>query len=179
MRTVLILLPIVLCGCQEKMGVEKRAEELTKAQASAKASVSATASAPDPHEAKYAAARKAIVERAKEHLVALQKLYQGAKPEELKAFRSYFPPTKEGEKEADELAKEAAFTGKNGYSILHFDITGDQLDPQITMGTVSVNARDSARGKERCTSFKLDFKQFGTNDWRRVARRDFAVVPCS
>jgi hypothetical protein len=178
MRTVSILFVLLLSGCQEKMGVEKRAEELAKQAASAKASASASAAAPDPHEEKYAAARKAILERAKAQMAAHQKIYQGVTEEERQAFRSHFAPTKEGEKEADEISKEAAFAGKQGMTIKRYDITGDQLDPKITLGTVDVFVEESQRGKERCTIYKLDFAQFG-NEWRRTARRDFRIVACT
>jgi hypothetical protein len=75
------VLPI---ACQEKMRAEKRAEDLAKSNESAKAAASASASAPDPKEQQYAAARKAVLERAKAHMAALSKLYQGVSQEERK-----------------------------------------------------------------------------------------------
>ncbi len=160
------------------MGVEKRAEELAKQSASAKAEASASAAVPDPHEEKYAAARKAVLERAKAQMAALQKIYKGVSEEERQSFKAYFAPTKEGEKEAEEIAKEAAFAGKQGMTIKRYELTGDQLDPKITLGTVDVFVEESQRGKERCTIYKLDFQLFG-NEWRRVARRDFRIVACN
>ena len=178
MRSVPILFVLCLFGCQEKMGVEKRAEDIAKQQASAKAAASASAAVPDPKEQKYAAARKALIAGANAHMAALQKIYQAPGDETMKAFRSTFADTKEAEKEGQDLAKEAAFAGKQGMTIKRYDLTGDQLDPQVTMGTVDVFVEESQRGKERCTIYKLDFKQFG-NDWRRTARHDFRIVPCT
>lgn len=180
MRRMLLLLAVTTAplACQEKMGVEKRAEEIAKSHESAKAAASASASAPDPKEQQYAAARKAVLERAKAHMAALSKLYQGVSEEERAKFKDYFAPTKEGEKEAEELSKEAVFAGKQGMAIRKWDITGDQLDPQMTLGTVDVYVQESQRGKDRCTIYKLDWKQFG-NEWKRVARKDFRIVDCS
>lgn len=178
MRSVPILLCVVLLGCQEQMRAEKRAEELAKQQASAKAAASAAAAVPDPKEEKYAVARKAVVARARAHMAALQGIYQAGSEEQQQAFRSTFAPTKETEKEAEDLAKEAAFAGKQGMTIKRFELTGDQLDSQVTIGSVDVFVEESQRGKERCTTYKLDFKQFG-QAWRRTSRRDFRIVPCS
>jgi len=169
------VLPI---ACQEKMRAEKRAEEMAKSHESAKAAASASASAPDPKEQQYAAARKAVLERAKAHMAALSKLYQGVSEEERAKFKDFFAPTKEGEKEAEELSKEAVFAGKQGMAIRKWDITGDQLDPQLTLGTVDVFVQESQRGKDRCTLYKLDWKQFGS-EWKRIARKDFRIVDCS
>jgi len=177
-----MLIPIAVAvlpvACQEKMGVEKRAEELAKAHESAKVAASASASAPDPKEQQYANARKAVLERAKAHMAALAKLYQGVSEDERKKFKDFFAPTKEAEQEAEELSKEAVFAGKQGMGIRRWDITGDQLDPQMTLGTTDVFVQESQRGKDRCTLYKLDWKQFGS-DWKRVARRDFRIIDCS
>ena len=171
----LVALPI---ACQEKMRAEKRAEEMAKATESAKAAASASASAPDPKEQQYANARKAVLERAKAHMAALSKLYQGVSEEERKKFADFFGPEKEAQAEADTLSKEAVFAGKQGMAIRKWDITGDQLDPQVTLATVDVFVQESQRGKDRCTLYKLDWKQFGS-EWKRVARRDFRIIDCS
>lgn len=160
------------------MRVEKRAEEIAKQTASAKASASASAAIPDPKEEKYAAARKSLLERAKAQMAALQKLYKGVTEEERQSFKSHFATTKEGEKEADELSKEAVFAGKQGMSIKRYELTNDQLDPSMTKGTVDVFVEESQRGKERCTTYRLDFELFA-NEWRRTNRRDFRIVPCT
>jgi hypothetical protein len=114
------LAAISVSACQEKMGVEKRAEEIEKAKAQEKAAMSASAAAPDPREEQYGKARKAVLDRTKAHLAALQKMYEGVSEEERTKFRDYFAPTKEGEKEADELSKEAVFAGKQGMALKRY-----------------------------------------------------------
>lgn len=175
---MLFLLAVLPSACQQKMGAEKRAEELAAAQASAKAAASASAALPDPKEEEYAAARKAVLERAKAQLAALEKLYQGASEEERAKFKEFFAPTKEGINEAEVLSKEAVFAGKQGMAIRKWEINGDQLDPQLTLATIDVFVQESQRGKDRCTLYKIDWKKFG-NEWRRIARRDFRIVDCA
>ncbi|MGZ3418045.1 MAG: hypothetical protein ACXWUG_03205 [Polyangiales bacterium] len=174
----LALAPLAM-GCQEKMGVEKRAEEIAAQKASASASASAKAAEPpDPKEQKYAAAIKAVRERTIAHLTALQKIYQGVPESERLAFRSYFPDTKEGIKDADEISKEAAFTGKEGMSIKKFDVNDVNFDEKIETGTVDVAVEESQRGKPRCITYKIDWKE-QSGAWRRVLRKDFRIVPCT
>jgi hypothetical protein len=166
-------------GCQEKMGVEKRAEQIAAEKASASASASAKAAEPpDPKEQKYAAARKAVKERTVAHLTALQKIYGGVPESERLAFRGYFPDTKEGIKEADDISKEAAFAGKEGMSITKFDVNDVNFDEKVELGTVDVAVDESQRGKPRCVIYKLEWReQSGT--WKRVNRKDFRIVPCT
>jgi hypothetical protein len=173
----LVALAGALGGCREKMRAEQRAEDLAKEKAAASASAAAAASIPDPREERYAAARKAVRDRAVAHLTALQKIYEGVSEAERVAFRDWFAPTKEGEKEADELSKEAAFAGKAGMTIRRFEVHDVNFDPAVTLGTVDAWIEESQRGKARCTIYKLDFREVG-GTWRRVARRDFRIVPC-
>lgn len=167
-----------LAGCKdEKMGVEKRAEEIAKAAASASVAASASASAPDPKEEKYATALKTLRERQKAQLAALAKIYQGASEEERKAFKDFFAPTKEQEKEADELSKEAAFAGKEGMALKKYELQDAKLDASMTGGTTDVYVEESQRGKGRCTIYKVEWKDFD-GKWRRVRRYDFRIIPC-
>lgn len=179
----LLLLPLAIAvsasflGCNEKMKAEQRAEEAEKQKAAASASAAAAASAPDPKEELYAKSVKAVRERAVAHMTALQRLYQSGTDADQKAFREWFPDTPEGLKDADEISKEAAFTGKEGMSIKRFDVQDVNFDATVTTGTTDVFVEESQRGKPRCTIYKLDWKQSG-GAWRRVARRDFRIVPC-
>lgn len=174
----LLGLGLLWAGCKdEKMGVEKRAEEIAKAAASASVAASASAAAPDPKELKYAAALKGLRERQLAQLVALQKLYQTGTEDDRKAFKEFFAATKEGEKEADELSKEAAFAGKEGMSLKKYEVQDAKLDATMAGGTTDVYVEETQRGKGRCTIYKVEWKDFD-GKWRRVRRYDFRIIPC-
>ncbi len=164
-------------GFQEKMRAEQRAEEAEKQKAAASASAAAAAATPDPKEELYAKSVKAVRERAIAHMTALQRLYQSGTEADRKAFRDWFPDTPEGQKDADEISKEATFTGKEGMAIKRFEVQDVNFDAAVTTGTTDVWVEESQRGKPRCTVYKLDWKQSG-GAWRRVARRDFRIIPC-
>jgi hypothetical protein len=48
----------------------------------------------------------------------------------------------------------------------------------MQQAAVDLFIEEAQRGKDRCTIYTVDWKLFGS-DWRRVARRDFRIVPCN
>lgn len=183
MRPLLCTLILaVLAGCQqEKSKAEKHAEELAAQKASASAAAKASAAEVDPNEAKFAANRKALKDRATAQMTALEKLYLGATEADQTAFREFFAPTKEGEKDADEVSKEAIVAAKNTkMTIKKWEISDLNFDAAQTMGTVDVAVEESQAGGKitRCVVYKTDWKEF-SGKWHRVARRDFRIVACT
>ncbi|MBI2392974.1 MAG: hypothetical protein HYV09_25550 [Deltaproteobacteria bacterium] len=172
-----VILVVGPLGCNQQMGVEKRAEALAAAASASAAAAKASAAVPDPKEQKYAAALKTVRERQMAQLSALSKVYEGATDDDRKAFRDFFAPAKETEKEADDLFKEAQFAGKEGMVVKKYEVQDVKLDPNITAATTDVYVEDVQRGKRRCTIYKVDWKDFD-GKWRRTARRDFRVIPC-
>ncbi|MGZ3424026.1 MAG: hypothetical protein ACXVEE_39560 [Polyangiales bacterium] len=169
-----------IAGCQqEKSKAEKHAEEMAAEKASASAAAKASAAVVDPKEEKFAAARKALKERASAQMTALEKLYRGATEADRTAFREFFAPTKEGEKDADAVSKEAVVAAKDtGASIKKWEIQDLSVDSELTSGVVDVYVEESQAGKARCVTYKLDWKDFG-GTFKRTARRDFRIVSCS
>lgn len=175
-----LLLAIALFGCnQEKSKAEKHAEDLAAEKASASAAAKASASAVDPKEAAFAARRKALKDRVTAHMTALEKLYvKGAGDPERAAFREYFPATKEGEKDADDTAKEAITAGaKTGMSIKKWEINDVSFDGETGTADMSVEELQSGGKTTRCVTYKTDWREIN-GAWRRVARRDFRIVAC-
>lgn len=181
-RFQLVLALLVLVGCdKEKSGAEKRAEEMAAANASASAAAKASAAVPDPKEQEYAARRKTLKDRATAHMAALEKLYVEPTEANQKAFRDFFPATKEGEKDADDTSKEAVTAAKNTkMTIKKWEIADLNFDAAQTTGTTDISVEElQAGGKvSRCVVYKLDWKE-SSGSFRRVARRDFRIVPCS
>lgn len=177
--TILVAVVAVL-GCQqEKSKAEKHAEELAAEKAAASAAAKASAAVPDPKEEKYAAMRKTLKDRATDHMKALEKLYITGTEADRTAFRDFFPPTKEGEKEADDTSKEALVAAKNTkMSIKKWEIQDLNFDATQTTGTTDIAVEEQQAGANRCVVYKLDWKEL-SGSWRRVARRDFRIVPCS
>ncbi len=170
----------VLCGCQqEKSKAEKHAEDLAKAKESASAAAKESAAAVDPKEEKYKAMRTALKERATAQMAALEKLYLGATEADQKAFREFFAPTKEGEKDADDVSKEALQAAKaTKMSLKKWELADVNLDATQTTGTVDLSVEETQAGKiSRCVVYKTDWKEF-SGKWHRVARREFRIVAC-
>ena len=175
----LVVVLLALCGCdQGKSKAEKHAEDMAAEKASASAAAKASAAVVDPKEEKFASNRKAVKDRATAHMTALEKLYRGASEGERTAFREFFPATKEGEKDADDVSKEAVVAAKNtNMSIKKWEIQDLNFDAAQTTGTTDISVEESQNGKSRCVTYKLDWKE--SSGWRRVARRDFRIVACT
>jgi hypothetical protein len=176
----LLSLSLFAAGCQqEKSKAEQHAEDLAAQKASASAAAKASAAVVDPKEAKYAAARKALKERASAQMAAQEKLYLGATEADRTAFRDFFAPTKEGEKDADSVSKEAVVAAKDTKAtIKKWELQDVSIDSEMTSGTVDVFVEELQAGKSRCVTYKLDWKDFA-GTFKRVARRDFRVVSCT
>jgi hypothetical protein len=181
-RTSIAFIAVIALACdKEKSGVEKRAEDMAKEKAAASAAAKASASVVDPKEAQYAAKRKALKERVEAHLKAMEKLYtKGAGDAETKAYKEFFADTKEGQKEAEDGAKEAITAAtKTGMSIKKWEISDLSLGADYESGVSDIAVEElQAGGKmSRCVTYKLDWKEVG-GTWRRMARRDFRIVAC-
>lgn len=180
MRRLVYIAVIALVGCEQgKSKAEKHAEDMAAQKASASAAAKASAAEVDPKEAQYAANRKALKDRVTAHMTALEKLYHGATDADRTAFRDYFPPTKEGEKEADDVSKEAVVAAKaTNMTLKKWEIADLNFDATQTTGTTDVAVEESQNGKARCVVYKLDWQQL-SGSWRRVARKDFRIVACT
>jgi hypothetical protein len=180
-QTTLVIALFASIGCQqEKSRAEKHADDLAAQKASASAAAKASAEVVDPKEEKYKAMRKSLKDRATAQMGALEKMYLGASEAERTAYRDYFPPTKEGEKDADDESKEAVVANKaTKMTLKKWELSDVNLDATQTTGTVDVAVEESQAGnKARCVVYKTDWKEFA-GTWKRVARRDFRIVPCS
>jgi hypothetical protein len=148
------------------------------------ASVTVTASvaasvdaAPDPKELKYAKLRKDLKDKNLAYLTSLQKIYGGAGKDEETTWKAYFPKTKEGQKEADDIFKEAAFTGKEGMSITTFEINDLSFDEKLAHCTADISEKQMQRGKPRCVIYKLQWEDQG-GTFVRTAKTDLNIIPC-
>lgn len=179
LESTILVVSFAVVGCQEeKSKAEKHAEQLAAEKASASAAAKASAAVVDPKEEQYAAKRKAVKDRATAHMGALEKLYVAGSEADRPAFREYFPPTKEGEKEADDTFKEALVAAKNTkMSIKKWEIQDLNFDAAQTTATTDIAVEEQQAGANRCVVYKLDWKEI-SGSWRRVARRDFRIVPC-
>lgn len=145
-------------GCNEqKSSVEKRAEEMAKANASATAAASASASAaPDPAEAKFAAALKASRSRAHEFMTVYKDVETATgQKADLDKLRTYFAPGPDGDKLAKEVGDKAIFSGKQGVPVVEFEIQSNDCDLKSSTCTVGVWEKQSQRGKFACYTFNL------------------------
>ncbi|MEO7096928.1 MAG: hypothetical protein ABI175_26955, partial [Polyangiales bacterium] len=181
-----LLLPLVLVfaaalaplagGCDDKQP-KPGAPTAASASTSAPAVVASVDAAPDPKEVKYAKLRKDLKDRNLAFLTSLQKIYGGAGKDEETTWKAYFPKTKEGAKEADDIFKEAAFTGKEGMSITGFDVSDLSFDEKLLHCTADVSEKQMQRGKPRCVIYKLQWEE-QAGVFVRTAKTDMNIIPC-
>ncbi|GAC1548912.1 MAG: hypothetical protein NVS3B10_12420 [Polyangiales bacterium] len=167
-------------GCDKdgKSSVERRAEEIAASASAQKAAASVSASAPDPQEQKYAAALGLLRDKNVAYMTSLQKLYTRDGKDEEPTFRAFFPQTKEGEKTARELIKEAEFTGREGMAIAKFDVGELSLDDKMTHASADVTETQMQRGKPRCIRYKLQWQSQGGASFARTDKTELQIIPC-
>jgi hypothetical protein len=186
MRTpvlVRLVVPLALaCGPFLSAGCDKEQKKSAPAAGSASTSaapavVTSVDAAPDPKEAKYAKLRKDLKDKNLAYVTSLQKIYGGTGKDEETTWKAYFPKSKEGQKEADDIFKEAAFTGKEGMSITSFEVSDVSFDEKLLRCTADVSEKQMQRGKPRCVIYKLQWEE-QSGSWVRTAKTDLNIVPC-
>jgi len=169
---------VVAAGCdKDKAPVEKLADQIAASNSAQKAAESASVNIVDPKEQKYATLLKAMRDRNVAFMTSLQKLYAPEGADEVANFKTFFPKDAKGQKEADDLAKEAVFTGKEGMAITNFDVDDVNLDDKLAHATASIAETQMQRGKPRCLTYKLQWEDQG-GTFVRTAKTDLLVVPC-
>lgn len=168
----------VAVGCdKDKAPVEKLADQIAASNSAKAAAESASVNIVDPKELKYATLLKAMRERTVAFMTSLQKLYAPQGQDEVANFKSFFPKDAKGQKEADDLSKEAVFTGKEGMAITNFDVNDVTLDDKLAHSTADVFEKQMQRGKPHCLTYKLQWEDQG-GTFVRTAKTDMLVVPC-
>lgn len=183
MRPLIVLVPALLAfvpfvACdKEKAPVEKLADQLAASNSAEKAKQAESVNVVDPKEQKFAALLKSMRERNVAFMTSLQKLYTPGGSDEVANFKSFFPRDDKGKKEADDLSKEAVFTGKEGMAIASFDVNDVTLNDTMNHCTADIFEKQMQRGKPRCLTYKLQWDDQG-GTFVRTAKTDILVVPC-
>ena len=166
-------------GCdKDKAPVEKLADQIAASNSAKAAAESASVNVVDPKEQKYATLLKAMRDRNVAFMTSLQKLYAPQGQDEVANFKSFFPKDAKAQKEADDLSKEAVFTGKEGMAITNFDVNDVTLDDKLSHSTADIWEKQMQRGKPRCLTYKLQWDDQGGGAFVRTAKTDLLVVPC-
>jgi hypothetical protein len=166
-------------GCsKDKAPVEKLADQIAASNSAKAAEESASANVVDPKEQKFATLLKSMRERNVAFMTSLQKLYAPEGQTEVANFKTFFPKDAKGQKEANDLSKEAVFTGKEGMAITNFDVNDVTLDDKLAHSTADIFEKQMQRGKPRCITYKLQWDDQGGTAFVRTAKTDMLVVPC-
>jgi hypothetical protein len=171
-------LPLAVGCTKEKAPVEKLADQIAASNSAKAAAESASVNVVDPKEQKYATLLKAMRDRNVAFMTSLQKLYAPEGKDEVANFKTFFPKDAKGQKEADDLSKEAVFTGKEGMAITNFDVNDITLDDKLSHSTAYIFEKQMQRGKPRCITYKLQWDDQGGSAFVRTAKTDLLVVPC-
>ncbi len=166
-------LPVLLVGCKdEKMGVEKRAEEMA---ASASAAKSAVDAAPDPNELKY-----------KERKTSLEKTVANMKADEAHIMdktatpgilRQYYDSGPDNDKLAKELEAKRKKDGDDGYRIKKATVKETRLAGNMEDAEIEVQEETTAKGTSGCLLYVMQWK-WVVDKWVYKAQKTVKKVDC-
>jgi hypothetical protein len=105
---------IITVGCDEKMGVEKRAEEIAKSASAQKVSASASASQIDPAELKYKERKAALEKTVKTYRADEARILAGDNTIKPGALRGYYEAGEAHDKIVKELETKLKKDGAEG-----------------------------------------------------------------
>lgn len=174
-------LVLVLGACNEEKSKAVVMADKAAAAASASAAAKSAASAEvDPKELRFKELTKALTDRTTAYLVAMQKLYDGKSPEKRSALSAFFPKGDQGEKDAKTFVDEVEFAGTQGMTLRAFDVTDATPTTALDGGTIHVTQTEVNRGKTRCVSYKVVWKdEAGTLVRQPIDPKTWAIVPCT
>jgi hypothetical protein len=175
------VLVVTLAACKDEKSKAVDMAEKAAAAASASASAKAAASVEvDPKELRFKEVTKQLTDRTTAYLVAMQKLYEGKSPEHRAALTTFFPKGDAGEKEAKTFVDEVEFAGTQGMTLRAFEVTDAAPTTALDGGTIHVTQTEVNRGKTRCVSYKVVWKDEGGTLVRQpIDPKTWAIVPCT
>ncbi|MFI5303061.1 MAG: hypothetical protein ACHREM_33645, partial [Polyangiales bacterium] len=159
-RSIAFAAVLTLAACNEEKSKAVAMAENAAASASASAKAKSAASAEvDPKELRFREVTKSLTERTTAYLVAMQKLYDNKSPERRTALTTFFPKGEAGEKEAKVFVDEVEFAGTQGMTLRAFEVTDATPAATLDGGTIHVTQTEVNRGKTRCVSYKVVWKE--------------------
>ncbi len=174
-----VLISLVACNEEKSKAVDMAEKAAASASASAAAKTAASAEV-DPKEARFKEVTKALTERTTAYLVAMQKLYDGKAPEKRAALSAFFPKGDQGEKDAKTFVDEVEFAGTQGMTLRAFEVSDATPTIALDGGTIHVAQTEVNRGKTRCVSYKVVWKEeSGTLVRQPIDPKTWAIVPCT
>lgn len=166
-----------VAGCDQKSGVEKRAEELAAANSAQKAAASASASQVDPAEVKYLARKSSLEKTIREFKATEGRLMAGDPVAKPGSLEPYFPADDAGKKRARELETKRRKEGADGFRINKI------FDPSLTFpgdfdaAEAEVTEEASAKGLPVCIFFVQTWKYVGEH-WVMAEQKTAKKVDC-
>lgn len=109
---------VSVVGCEEKMGVEKRAEELAKSASAQKAADSASAQQVDPAELKYIERKKSLEKAIKEYRADVVHMLAGDTAAKPGLLRHHFEAGAENDKAVKEIEEKLKRDSKEGIRLI-------------------------------------------------------------
>jgi hypothetical protein len=116
--TLLLGTLVSVVGCEEKMGVEKRAEEIAKSASAQKAAQSASAQEVDPAELKYMDRKATLVKAIKTYRGDVVHMLAGDANAKPGLLRPYFDSGAENDKTVKELEEKLKKDSKDGVRLI-------------------------------------------------------------
>jgi len=169
---------VLVAGCDQKSGVEKRAEEIAAANSAQKAAASASASQVDPAEEKYLARKSSLEKTIREFKASEGKIMAGDPIAKPGILEPYFPGDAAGMKRAKDLETKRKKEGADGFRINKI------FDPSLTFpgdfdtAEAEVTEEASAKGLPACILFVQTWKWIGFK-WVMAEQKSVKKVDCN
>lgn len=116
--TLLVGVVISVVGCEEKMGVEKRAEEIAKSASAQKAAASASAEVVDPAELKYKERKTSLEKAIKTYRGDVVHMLAGDADAKPGLLRKHFDSGADNDKVVKELEEKLKKDSKDGVRLI-------------------------------------------------------------
>jgi hypothetical protein len=182
MRTILLPASALLLGAglalackEEKMGVEKRAEELALSASLARSA--ASAAPPDPAEIKYKE-RKSSLERTVTNMKADEARLMAKDPTTTPGMlRHYYESGPEGDKVSKELEAKRKKDGDDGYRIKKAKIVDTRIAGSMDEGDIQVQEEASSKGTAGCLLYDQKWK-WTDDKWVLNEQKSVKKVDC-
>lgn len=164
-------------GCDQKSGVEKRAEEMAAANSAQKAAASASASQMDPAEVKYLARKSSLEKTIREFKASEGRIMAGDPIAKPGILEPYFPHDDAGKKRAKELEAKRKKEGNDGFRINKI------FDPSLTFpgdfdtAEAEITEEASAKGLAACILFVQTWKLEGEH-WVMSDQKQAKKIDC-
>lgn len=170
---------VIIVGCDEKMGVEKRAEELAKSASAQKQLASASASQVDPAELKYKERKASLEKTVKTYRADMGRILSGDPTMKPGMLRAYHETGEAHDKAVKELEAKLKKDGTDGVRLVKivepFEV---RLSGNMEDAEVELTEERASKNTSGCLLYVEKWK-YTSDKWVLTELKKAQKVDCS